>query len=101
MIGLDTNVLVRYIAQDDERQGAKAARFIEQECSETRPAFIAVVVLCEIAWVLEDCTKRASRTLLQFWSACCGPSSLWWRQRKPSGKRSACSRRAVPISPIV
>src|SRR5438105_7717489 len=55
MIGLDTNVLVRYIAQDDERQGAKAARFIEQECSEMRPAFIAVVVLCEIAWVLEDC----------------------------------------------
>ena len=55
MIGLDTNVLVRYIAQDDPRQAAKATRLIEEDCSELRPAFIAAIVLCELVWVLEDC----------------------------------------------
>lgn len=55
MIGLDTNVLVRYIAQDDRRQAAKATRVIEHECSETRPGFIAAIVLAELVWVFESC----------------------------------------------
>jgi predicted nucleic-acid-binding protein len=55
VIGLDTNVLVRYIAQDDRRQAAKATRVIEEECSETRPGFIAGIVLAELVWVLESC----------------------------------------------
>jgi predicted nucleic-acid-binding protein len=54
VIGLDTNVLVRYIAQDDRRQAAKATRFIEEECSETRPGFVAAIVLAELVWVLES-----------------------------------------------
>jgi predicted nucleic-acid-binding protein len=55
MIGLDTNVLVRYIAQDDPRQSALAESFIESSCSEKNPAFINHIVLCETAWVLERC----------------------------------------------
>lgn len=55
MIGLDTNILVRYIAQDDRRQAAKATRVIEQECSGTRPGFVAVIVVAELAWVLDGC----------------------------------------------
>lgn len=59
MIGLDTNVLVRYIAQDDRQQTAKATRVIEQECSETRPGFVAAIVLAELVWVLESCYGSA------------------------------------------
>lgn len=55
MIGLDTNVLVRYITQDDRRQAAKAARVIEEECSETHPGFVAAIVLVELVWVLDSC----------------------------------------------
>ena len=55
MIGLDTNVLVRYIAQDDRRQAAKATCVIEEECSESRPGFVAAIVLAELVWVLESC----------------------------------------------
>ena len=55
MIGLDTNVLVRYIAQDDRRQAAKAIHVIEEECSETRPGFVAATVIAELVWVLESC----------------------------------------------
>jgi predicted nucleic-acid-binding protein len=54
VIGLDTNVLVRYIAQDDRRQAAKATHVIEEECSETRPGFVAAIVLAELVWVLES-----------------------------------------------
>jgi predicted nucleic-acid-binding protein len=55
MIGLDTNVLVRYLSQDDPRQSALAVDFIEGICSEKHPAFINQVVLCETVWVLERC----------------------------------------------
>ncbi|HEY1329749.1 MAG TPA: type II toxin-antitoxin system VapC family toxin [Burkholderiales bacterium] len=55
MIGLDTNVIVRYIVQDDHRQAARATRIIEQECSEDRRGFVSTVVLAELVWVLESC----------------------------------------------
>jgi len=59
VIGLDTNLLVRYIAQDDAQQAAKAVHLIETECSETRPGFIAAVALAELVWVLEECYRTA------------------------------------------
>ena len=55
MIGIDTNVLVRYIAQDDATQSARATRLLEQECSAAMPGFIGLVVLLELVWVSETC----------------------------------------------
>ena len=55
MIGIDTNVLVRYIAQDDAAQSAQATQLIEQACSAQPPGFIGVVVLVELVWVSESC----------------------------------------------
>lgn len=54
MIGLDTNVLVRYILRDDARQAALATHLIERTLDATeRPGFIASIVLCEMVWVLQ------------------------------------------------
>lgn len=53
MIGLDTNVLVRYVAQDEPRQAALATRLIEQALTTTGPGFISLVVLVELCWVLK------------------------------------------------
>ncbi len=53
MIGLDTNVLVRYLAQDDAAQSAVATRLIEQDLSASSPGFISLVVLTELGWVLK------------------------------------------------
>lgn len=53
MIGFDTNVLVRYLMQDDAAQAAKASRLIER-CSADEPGFITLVVLVELVWVLES-----------------------------------------------
>lgn len=53
MIGLDTNVLVRYLVQDDPAQSARATRLIEHELSEREPGYISLVVLVETCWVLK------------------------------------------------
>lgn len=52
MIGLDTNVLVRYLVQDDKKQAELANRYIEDECTVDSPGFINHIVLCELCWVL-------------------------------------------------
>jgi predicted nucleic-acid-binding protein len=54
MIGIDTNVLVRYIAQDDAAQSRRATSFIEKECNEAAPGFVGLVVLVEVVWVSES-----------------------------------------------
>lgn len=52
MVGIDTNVLVRYIVQDDERQAELARQLIEDRVSAANPAHVPLLVLCELAWVL-------------------------------------------------
>ena len=51
MTGLDTNVLVRYVMQDDPRQSPRATRLIESLSAE-EPGFVPVVALVELVWVL-------------------------------------------------
>ena len=54
MIGLDTNVLARYLAQDDAKQAALATRLIEEELTPTQQGFISLVVVAELCWVLNS-----------------------------------------------
>jgi predicted nucleic-acid-binding protein len=54
MIGLDTNVLVRYVAQDDAKQSPKATRLIESLTSES-PGYVSLVSVVELVWVLAGC----------------------------------------------
>jgi predicted nucleic-acid-binding protein len=51
MIGLDTNVLVRYFAQDDPAQAKKASALIES-LTPDRPGYVTQVALIEVIWVL-------------------------------------------------
>lgn len=53
MIAVDTNVLVRYFAQDDEIQSAKARQCLENELTPDQPGFISSIVLVELIWVLD------------------------------------------------
>ncbi|MES9883382.1 MAG: type II toxin-antitoxin system VapC family toxin, partial [Sedimenticola sp.] len=50
--GLDTNILARYIIQDDPVQAARATTLIENSCSAENPGYISSIVLCELVWVL-------------------------------------------------
>lgn len=49
MIGLDTNVLLRYLLKDDAAQAARAERELERD----ERFLIDSIVLCELVWVLE------------------------------------------------
>jgi predicted nucleic-acid-binding protein len=56
MIGLDTNVVVRYIAQDDVVQSAKATQVIESLSIENQ-GFITLISIVELVWVMQGCYK--------------------------------------------
>lgn len=51
MIGVDTNVLLRYLLDDDPRQSPKAVAFFEQR-SERDPAFVSLIAIIEVVWNL-------------------------------------------------
>ena len=61
MIGLDTNVIVRYLAQDDVRQAAMATRLIEGSLSAEARGFVSIITLAEVVWVMIS-NYRAART---------------------------------------
>jgi predicted nucleic-acid-binding protein len=52
VIGLDTNVLVRYLTQDDPKQSKQATHLIETVLTSAVPGFVSLVVLMELYWVL-------------------------------------------------
>ncbi|MCU1785004.1 type II toxin-antitoxin system VapC family toxin [Pseudomonas sp. 13B_2.1_Bac1] len=58
MIGLDTNVLVRYVTQDDPVQSAKASELIES-LTTASPGFVSMVSIVELVWVLQSCYQSA------------------------------------------
>ena len=54
MIGLDTNVLVRFLVRDDEMQFARARRLLQRETGKGEPVLINLLVLLETEWVLRS-----------------------------------------------
>jgi predicted nucleic-acid-binding protein len=63
VIALDTNVLVRYLVQDDPVQSPKAEQILEG-LSESSRAFVSCVVLCEVFWVLKTSYRLSKESLI-------------------------------------
>jgi predicted nucleic-acid-binding protein len=63
MIGIDTNVLVRYIVQDDPEQSTCATRIIEKAVDSGKTIVISQITLCELVWVLEKCYNCSKNDL--------------------------------------
>ena len=63
MTGLDTNVLVRYLAQDDPAQARKANSLIDGAVGKGEPLHLDVVVLCELVWVLRGAYRFGKQTV--------------------------------------
>ncbi len=53
MIGLDSNILVRYLTQDDPVQSAKASDILERRLTLRNPGYVSVVAMVETVWVLD------------------------------------------------
>ena len=54
MIGVDTNVLVRYLVEDDEEQTKRADALLRRAAARNESIFVSDIVLCQIVWVLES-----------------------------------------------
>ncbi len=68
MIGLDTNLLVRYIMQDDIKQSPLATHFVESLTQES-PGFIPLVAIVELAWVLSSAYELSRGQLIEAFEA--------------------------------
>ena len=54
MLGIDTNVLVRFLVRDDETQFEKARKLIKREVAAGRRVLVNQLVLMESEWVLRS-----------------------------------------------
>jgi predicted nucleic-acid-binding protein len=68
MIGLHTNVLVRFLVRDDEAQYERARRLIRREAQAGEPACISLVVLLETEWVLRSRYELTKADILSAFS---------------------------------
>ncbi len=59
MTGLDTNILIRFIVQDDPIQSAQARHLIERRLTERNPGFVSLPAILETVWVLESFYKQS------------------------------------------
>ena len=64
MIGLDTNIIVRYLTQDDPVQSRKATEIFERRLSEANPGFVSIVAMVETVWVLDRAYGFASDQII-------------------------------------
>jgi predicted nucleic-acid-binding protein len=62
MIGLDTNILLRYLAQDDPVQSPRATEIITK-LTEQEPGFVSLITVLEVFWVLKSIFKRSRQNL--------------------------------------
>jgi predicted nucleic-acid-binding protein len=53
MIGLDTNILIRYLTQDDPVQSVKANEILEKRLTPKNPGFVSIAAMIETVWVLD------------------------------------------------
>src|SRR6516162_22957 len=63
MIGLDANILIRHLVQDDPVQSPRASALIERRLSEANPGFVSIVAIAEIVWVLDRVYRFSSRDI--------------------------------------
>ena len=64
MIGLDTNVLVRYVVQDDPKQSLQATRLIESLTTDV-PGYVSVISVVELVWVLTGCYTSSKNEICE------------------------------------
>jgi len=63
MIGLDTNILVRYLTQDDPVQSPRATEIMERRLTEEQPGFVSIVAMVETVWVLDRAYRLATQEI--------------------------------------
>lgn len=76
MLGVDTNVLVRYLVRDDQSQYEKARRSFNREVSAGEPVMVSLLVMLETEWVLRSRYELAKPDIIAAFSALLEASEL-------------------------
>ena len=100
-MGLDTNVIVRYLAQDDPVQSAAATGIFEERLSREEPGFVASVALCEVAWVLSRAYKASREVVGNALEGLLGATELVVEHREASERALSRFRTGRRIFRIV
>jgi predicted nucleic-acid-binding protein len=69
VLGLDTNVLVRYLVRDDEPQFEQARQLIDRESGTNESVLVSLMVLLETEWVLRSRYELSKAEMLSTFSA--------------------------------
>lgn len=64
MIGLDTNIIIRFLTQDDVSQSRKVNQVIEKTIQSGNTLWISHITLCQVVWVLERAYKTPKDEIL-------------------------------------
>lgn len=65
MIGIDTNILVRYLAQDDPAQARRVEAFLSTALDDGTRLHVDDIVLCELVWVLRAAYRLGKATIVE------------------------------------
>lgn len=68
MLGLDTNVLIRYLVRDDQQPFEKARRLIKREADKGKPALVSLLISLETEWVLRSRYELSKPEILSAFS---------------------------------
>ena len=95
MLGVDTNVLVRYLIRDDQPQYEKARRLIDREVARGEPVFVSLLVLLETEWVLRSRYELAKADVIAAFSALLDTADLAFED-EPSVENAVYSWKDSP-----
>ena len=95
MLGVDTNVLVRYLIRDDQPQYEKARRLIDREVARSEPVFVSLLVLLETEWVLRSRYELAKADVIAAFSALLDTADLAFED-EPSVENAVYSWKDSP-----
>lgn len=100
MIALDTNVLVRYVVEDDAAQTAAAVAMIERAVERDEPLFVPQIVLCELVWVLSHAYRFNREEVVGVLLSSGAERRSWWKVPMKSVERSTLTPQRAAISRI-
>jgi predicted nucleic-acid-binding protein len=69
MLGIDTNVLIRYLTRDNQPLYENARRLIDREVAKGKPVFVSLLVLLQTEWVLRSRYEMAKAEIIAAFSA--------------------------------
>jgi predicted nucleic-acid-binding protein len=90
MLGVDTNVLVRYLTRDDQPQYEKARRLIDRGMNKGEPLLVSLLVLLETGWVLRSRYELVKSEIVAAFSALLDTADLAFED-EPSIERALYS----------